>query len=136
MTKQKKTWVVNPSHPKAGVPELTKKKLASLASELIEKDLKPRYVKRRRKNEKFNYITDIYTKWNRNYFYFCAKYRSPESEESPSEFELKFARMEYLSTGKYVLAYQRHNGKWWETDRNISQSKAIQLVSEGGLFVP
>lgn len=108
----------------------------SLASEFIEEELRPRYVKRRRKNEKFNYLTDIYTKWSRNFFYFCAQYCSPDTDDMRSRFEMKFARLEYLSTGKYILSYQRHNGQWWETDRNISQSKAFQIIEEGGLFIP
>ncbi len=136
MAKQEKTWAANPKRPKSTVPELTRKRLTSLASELIEEELRTRYVKRRRKNEKFSYLVDIYTKWSRNFFDFCALYRSPDPDDRPSEFEMKFARLEYLSTGKYILSYQRHNGQWWETDRNISQSKALQIINEGGLFIP
>ena len=111
-------------------------RLTSLATELIDKELKKRYVKHRLKNQNFNYIADIYTKWSRNCFYFCAEYRSPDPDDRPSTFEMKFARLEYLSTGKYILSYMRHNGKWWETDRNISASKALEIISEGGLFIP
>ena len=136
MAKPAKTWVVNSKRPKSAVPELVKKRLANLASELIEKELRARYVKRRHKNEKYNYLADIYTKWSRNFFYFCATYRSPEQGAMPQEFEMKFARLEYLGTGKYNLSYQRHNGQWWETDRNVSQARAFQLINEGGLFIP
>ncbi len=136
MATHKKTWVANPKRPKSTVPEMTRKRLANLADKLIEEELRPCYVKRRRKNEKFSYIADIYTKWSRNFLYFCAEYRPPEPDTVPSKFEMKFARLEYLNTGKYILAYQRHNGQWWETHRNISQGEALQVIGEGGLFVP
>lgn len=136
MTKQKKTWVVNPRSTKSTVPELTKERLTKLAGALIDEVLRPTYVKRRRKNEKFNYLANIYTKWSKNFFYFCAEYRSPDPEDKPSKFEMKFARLEYLSARKYVLSYQRHNGQWWETDRNISASEALKAISGGGLFMP
>ncbi len=121
MAKQKKIWGFNPKGAK--VPDSTKSKMSDLAARIIEKDLKPQYIKSRRNNKKFNYIEDIYTKWHRNFFYFCAKYISPGENSIAPEFESKFARLEYLSTGKYNLAYLRHTGQWWEVEKNISQKK-------------
>jgi len=137
MTTQQKTWVVNPkSRPKSPVPKMTKERLDKLAHELIEEEFRPRYVKQPRKNDKFNYIADIYTKWVRNCFYFCAEYRSPCLDDRSAKYEMKFARLEYLSSGKYILSYQRHNGQWWETDHNISAPKALRIISGGAWFTP
>ena len=136
MAKQLKTWALNPKQTKANVPKATKEKLTKLANKLVEEKLKLRYVERPRKNQKINYVSDIYTKWVRNFFYFCAQYQSPEHNVRVQTFETKFARLEYLATGKYILSYQRHNGKWFETDRQISQAKALQVISNGGLFMP
>lgn len=134
--RQQKTWVFNPKYPKIKVPDLVKKRVSTLADKLIDEDLRPSHVKRRRKNEKFNYIIDIYTKWVGNYFYFCALYKVPDPKASISEFEMKFARLQYTSNGRYFLAYHRHTGQWWETDKNISIARALETIKEGGPFTP
>lgn len=83
---------------------MIKERLGKLAHELIEEEFRPHYVKQPRKNDKFNYIADIYTKWVRNGFYFFAEYRSPCLENRSAKYEVKFARLEYLSSGKTAFA--------------------------------
>jgi len=65
------------SPPKPKVSGIVKVELEAKATELIDAVLKPEHIKSPPKNAKWNYIVDLYTKWHRNYFYFCAKYACP-----------------------------------------------------------
>jgi len=71
-----KTWIYSPPKPK--ITDAVKKRLETKATELISTVLKPEHIKPPPKNARWNYIVDIYTKWNRNYFYFCARYAYPD----------------------------------------------------------
>ena len=76
MTKMRKTWVYSPPKPpKPKVPETVKTELETKATELVNAVLKPTHIKPPRKNTRWNYIVDIYTKWHRSYFYI--QYFSP-----------------------------------------------------------
>jgi hypothetical protein len=90
---RQKMWVYSP--PKLKVPDSVKAELGKKATELINTVLKPEHVKPPPKNAKWNYIVDIYTKWHRNYFYFCAKYACPGPNALSPYFETGFARLEY-----------------------------------------
>ena len=78
------------------------------AVELVEAILKPRYIKPPLKNEQFNYIVDIDTRWYRNYFYFCAKCACPGPNAISSFFEVKFARLEYAGDDPFHLSFIRY----------------------------
>ncbi len=54
---------------------------------------------------------------------------------SPS-FEDKFARLEYVATDEFNLAYMRHTGKWQEIPRSISLDEALEMISDGEIFQP
>lgn len=136
MIRTKKTWAYNSKKARPKVPEKIKNKLNELSAEFIEKELKPRYISPRRKHETFNYIIDIFTKWHQNYFYFCAKYCSPDKNSLSATFNTKFARLEYLPSGKYNLCYMRHTGQWWETEKRITQNESFKQIKEGGLYLP
>lgn len=78
MAKSRKMWVFSPSkQAKPKLPNAIKENMTAKANNLIDTILKPKHVKPPSKNEKFNYIVDIYSKWSRNYFYFCSKYACP-----------------------------------------------------------
>ena len=112
-TRKKKTWVYSPPRkPKPKMPDEVKQKLQKKADEIVEKILKPEYLKPVPEQLKINHLVDIYTKWYRNYFYVCSKYKCPPGAIS-SSFESKFARMEYLDDNKFELSYMRHTGQWW-----------------------
>ena len=114
MAKSKKTWVYSPPKPpKPKVPESVKAEVEKKATELVESTLKPR-IEPPPKDERFNYLVDIYTKWHRNYFYFCGKYCSPGPHALSPYFETRFARLEYIGKDRFTLSYMRYTGKWWE----------------------
>jgi len=75
MTKMRKTWVYSPPKPpKPKVPETVKTELETKATELVNAVLKPTHIKPPRKNTRWNYIVDIYTKWHRSYFYYSTSH--------------------------------------------------------------
>jgi hypothetical protein len=135
MSSRQKTWVYNPKTDKPNVPEVIKQKIETLANQLVKDQLKERYVEKKPK-KKINYIVDVYTKWHKNCFYFCAKYCSQSEYAMAPFFEIKFARMEYKGKNKYNLAYMRHTGQWWELEREISLNKAVKLIENGGHYSP
>lgn len=133
MATKHKTWVFTRKSLKEKPSEGTKTRHMKLADNFIQNELKPQYVKRPPKNNQFNYIVDIYTRWRQNSLFFCAKYRSPDGDV---EFECKSARLERLKTGKFDLAYFRHTGKWWVTDGNLPINNALELIEKSGPFEP
>ena len=115
MARNEKRWFFSPSRaPKPKVPELVKIEVKQVCDELVESVLKPRNIDPDTKEERFNYIVDIFTKWYRNYFYFYAKYHSPGPNAIEPFFETKFARMEYVGRDGFNLSYMRHTTKWFE----------------------
>ncbi len=78
MANRQRRWVYSPPRqPKPKVPDAVKAEVAAKAGALIETALKPSHLKPPPEDMHFNYLVDIYTKWYRNYFYFCSKYRCP-----------------------------------------------------------
>jgi hypothetical protein len=138
MIKRQKMWVYSPPKPpKLKVPDILKARVASSAAGLVNTYLKPTHIKPPRKNTRWNYIVDIYTKWHRNCFYFCAKYASPGSNALTPFFGTRFARMEYKEgRGRFNLSYMRHTGKWLEIYRDLSLDQCLEFIKDGGLFLP
>jgi len=126
MSKRQKTWVYNPPKPK--VPEATKAEVEAKATELVNTVLKPAHIKPPRKNQQFNYITDIYTKWYRSYFYFCATYACPGPYALSPTFESKFARMEYVKGQRFNLSYMRHTGEWLEIYQDLTLDQCLAII--------
>lgn len=83
------------------------------AANLIETVLKPKHVVPQKKDEQFNYITDIGVKWYRNNFYVFLIYACPSPNALAPTFETMFARMEPLGGGKFALYAMRYTGKEW-----------------------
>jgi len=76
--------------------------------------------------QKFNHCVDIVSNWRGNYFYIKQKYATPEN----SYFEVGLARVTFLGTNSFSLAYFRHTGKWfplWMYE-NISLEEAKKAV--------
>ncbi len=112
-TRRKKTWVYSPPRkPKPKVPDDIKSDVQKKGDEIVENIFKPEYVKPLPKTHELNHLIDIYTKWYRNYFYFCSTYACSLDALS-SSFESKCARLEYLGENTFELSYMRHTGQWW-----------------------
>jgi hypothetical protein len=103
---------------------------------LVDSVLKPNQVKPPPAEEDWNYIVDIYTKWYRGYFYFCAKYRVPGPNAISPFFEAKFTRMEYVGNNRFTLAYIRHTEKWLEIFTDLSVDQCLESVKDVPVFFP
>jgi len=135
MAKKEKRWIYDPrSAPKPKVPESIKVEVKGVCDELVESVLKPRSIDPDPQEERFNYIVDIFTKWYRNYFYFCAKYRCPGPNAIEPFFETKFARMEYVDRDRFNLSYMRHTGKRWEVYPDMFLDECIETIRDDPLF--
>ncbi len=105
MVKRQKVWMYKPTREsKPKVPDIIKNNLKIKADNFIETILKPKHIKPPPKDETFNYLVDIYSKWYQHYFYFIGKYRSPGPYAISPFFEDKFARLEYLNNGHFNLS--------------------------------
>ena len=137
MTKEKRRWVDSPQKPSAGqVPASLKAEVQRKAEQLIEETLKPRHLKPPPTDSDFNYIADIYTKWYRHYFFFCAKYCSPDPYAIAPDFETKFARLEYTGHNNLSLSFMRHTGEWIEIYSDLSVDQCLDAIRDDPLFQP
>ena len=134
MTKKQKRWIHSPSKPK--VPESMKASVKAKADEWVDNVLKPQSIIPPSDDMMLNYVVDIYTKWYRHYFYFCAKYANPRPEAISPHFETKFARLEYAAEDRYHLSYMRHTDKWWEVYRDLSLAECLKVIEDDPLFMP
>ena len=133
----KKSWQVMPAKQiKPTTPSSTQSLLKEKADKLIEDIIKPKHVQSASITNDHNYIADIYSKWYRNNFYFCAIYNSPSANAIYPSFETKFARMEYVADNTFNLAYMRYTGKWFEVSQAISMDECLKLIEEDLIFMP
>ena len=137
MASKRKTWAPDPRRTtKPQVPDTTKRILKEKADEIIENVLKPEHIKPPPTDNNFNYLVDIYSKWYRNYFYFCAKYNCPGLNAISPSFETKFARMEYVGNERFNLSYMRHTEQWWEIYQELPMLECLKLIAEEPNFMP
>jgi hypothetical protein len=120
----------------AKVPEHVKVELEQKANTLVETALKPAHVKPPPEDARFNYIVDIYTKWYRNYFYFCAKYHVPGPDAIEPSFEAKFARMEYTGNDRFALSFMRYTKQWVELYIDLSMDECLSAIQDEPFFTP
>jgi hypothetical protein len=133
----KKTWGPRPPRKlKYKVPESVKAHVQTKADHLIQSTLKPKHIEPPPKDARFNYIVDIYSKWYRSYFYFCATYRCPFPNRISEFFESRFARLEYLGNETFSLSYMRHTGQWIELFTNLSLDECLESISSEPHYSP
>jgi len=137
MKKGQKVWFFKPEKPpKPQVPENVTVEVETKARDLIESFLKPEYIKTPREDKPYNYIAQIYAKWYRNYFHFCASYHSPGPHAISPFFETKFARLEYAGNGLFNLSYMRHTEQWLEIYTGLSLDECLAAVKDDPHFLP
>jgi hypothetical protein len=137
MAIKRKTWMpASPKRTKPQAPDSIKLILKEKADEIIENILKPEHIKPPPTDNDFNYLVDIYSKWYRNYFYFCARYNCPSPNAISPSFETKFARMEYVGNERFNLSYMRHTEQWWEIYQELPMLECLKLIAEEPHFMP
>ncbi len=129
----RKTWRYNPKKIKEPKPELSeelKRDIKAKADVIVETVFKPEYLSPVSQEEQsLNQLFDIYTKWYRNAFYFCSKYKCPPNATAPF-FESKFVKFEYLGDDKFQYSYMRHTGKWYPTSVITLEECLERVTSE------
>ncbi len=125
---RKKVWMwVPPKRTKYQVPEEIKRQVEEKAENLVQPPPE---------DEEFNYIVDIYTKWHRSFFYFCARYRCPGPNRISEFFESRFARLEYVGNERFNLSYMRYTGQWIELLTGISLDDCLEEIRINPLYFP
>jgi hypothetical protein len=127
------TWAPGPQE-KAKVPDALKKEVQTKANELVERVLKPAYLKPPPENVDWNYPIDIGTKWQGSFFYFGSTWASPGPNRIAPTFEQRFARMEYVGNQQFNLAYFRHTGKWCVIGSGLTLDDCLEMIGGGGPF--
>jgi hypothetical protein len=126
--------------PKLAVPAAMKTELELKAQQLIAQHLKPNIIKPPPEdpqfNYLFNYLTDIWTKWYRSYFYFCGTFASPGPYALSPTFEDRFVCMGDVGNDNFSLAYMRYTGQWIELYPELSIDACLDLVRDDPLFFP
>jgi hypothetical protein len=102
----------------------------------VEEVLKPQHIQPPPKDERFNYLVDIYTKWHQSYFYFCATYHSPGPNAISPSFETRFARLAFVGNNRFDLSYMRHTGQWWELYSGLTLNEALAAIRDEPHFTP
>ena len=129
-------WIYSPPKPvKPKIPLDLKAEVTGKAEELLN-ELKKQHIKKPPKGYKWNYIVDLYTKWFRGYFYFCAKYACPGPNAISPFFETRFARMEYVGGKRFNLSFMRHTGEWIELKQWLTVEKCLEAVKSDGFYNP
>ncbi len=133
----RKQWVVSSSSKaKPKIADAIKKELTDKANALIENVIKPNHISPPPTDNDFNYLVDIYSKWYRNYFYFCSTYNCPHPNAIAPSFDIKWARMEYVGEDKFNVSYMRHTDKWAEVYQEISMLDSLKAITEEPYFAP
>lgn len=134
---KKKIWASgNLENPKHKVPENFKMHVQEKSNFFIESELKREHIKPPPKDEIFNYIVDIYSKWYKSYFYFYAKYHCSARNSISDFFEIGVARLEYVGNEHFNLSYMRHTGQWQELYSDLSLDECLENIRNDPHFFP
>ena len=133
----KKRWVYSPSKaPKPKIPPALKTQVQQAFDQLIETELKPKYIKPPPTDHEFNYLVDIFSKWYRSYFYICGTYHCPSPQAISPSFETRYARFEYAGNEQFNVAYMRHTGQWWPIFEGFSLAECLEETRTNPLLHP
>jgi len=133
--KQKKRWVLSPGKkPKTKLSDLKKAEIEKRCQPLVEQ-FKQQYVKEN-PDKRYNYLTDVYSKWRGNYLYFCQKFKSENPAMIQPEFEENFVRLEYVENDNFKFSYFRHTGQWFPVAYNLTLNDCLEMIAENPNFHP
>jgi len=136
MAKARKMWVFSPpKKPAPKMPPNVKDEVETKASELVTQ-LKLTRIQAPPAADalQHNYVTDIYTKWYRHYFYVCAKYCVPGPNALVPFFEVKLARLEYMEPNSFDLSFMRYTGEWVLLHSNLTLDDCLTSIREESCF--
>jgi hypothetical protein len=134
--KPHRRWVASTPRKPAPppVPEALKLRLKQAADRLVAEVLAPRYVKQGPEHPGYNYVVEVFTRWYRSWFYFCANWKASSPHARPDGFETRFARLEYAGGDCFDLAFMRYTGEWITVYRSVDADAALALVRDDAYF--
>jgi len=133
---KKYTWAPTKKRSNPKIPDGIKKEVKQKADTLINRVLKLKYIEPPPEDNDLNYLVDIFSRWYRAYFYFCAKYNCPSPNAMSPSFISNFARLEYVDRARFNLAYMRHTCQWFEIGFDLSLDQCLDEIENGPHFVP
>ena len=128
-----KVWIYDPHTPKKTISDRAKVRVQSACDQFLEKYLRPRFVcPFSAKNKKEPQCIDIGWKQRGNFIYFKAIYKDMRRNAMLEEYDYPLARLEYMDTNLFNLAYFRHTGEWWTIThgRGNSLSECLDLIQK------
>ena len=135
MNKNKKRWVFSPKKQlNAKLSESEKESIQEYFQPLVHA-FKKKCVKKNPDKE-FNYVIDVYSKWNQNNFYLCEKYKSEQINRIADEFEAKVVRLKYVGKDCFDFSYFRHTGQWHLVVEGISLKEYQEMILSNPNFQP
>jgi hypothetical protein len=84
----------------------------------------------------FNYPVDIIGRWRGSTFTIFQRYRSGYPHNLGEEFDAPFARLDWISPGRFDLMWHRHTGKWHRLHQGLPLHQAIATLKADGLLHP
>jgi len=122
--KTQKRWeFTSPKPEKPTLSEAEKLRTETQCQAFIQR-MKPIWVQP--PNENWGYVSDVYGKWYRSYYYFCALYKYHSLDALQPEKEMKFTRLEYAGPDQFHMAYFRHTGQFWRYLPTLAWSRACR----------
>jgi len=134
MAKKKYGWV-HTTNKTIGKPTPSDKQEVETFFQPLIEQFKKQFIKEKASGP-FDYITDIYPKWYRSYFYLCAKYKSEHPNRIQDEYEEKFARLTFIKQGVFDIAYFRHTGQWFPIGENLGLEKCREMILSNPVLHP
>jgi hypothetical protein len=67
--------------------------------------------------------------------YFFATYKSYGKNAISPSFDVKFARLIYVSENKFNLSYMRHNKRWFELNAGLTGQEYCDAIKNEPYFV-
>ncbi len=116
-------------------PEHEKETIGRACEAFIADVLKPRFLPEIRPTT-FNYCVDIFGKWHGGKYRFIQRFRSDAPEAIEPEFDVPFARLEYVARDRFNLSYFRHTGQWWTVYRGVTLAEALGVLETEAIFHP
>jgi hypothetical protein len=120
---------------RGALSETEKAAITAACQRLIDEVLKPRFLPVIRPSE-FNYPVDICGKWHGTRYRFIQRYRSGFPENLGEEFDAPFARLDWISPGRFDLQWHRHTGEWFCLHRGLSLAEALNTIIADALLHP
>jgi hypothetical protein len=117
-------------------PTAEKAVITTACDKFVLEVLKPCFLPCIRPSATLNYPVDIYGKWHGGRYRFIERFRSDGPDAIEPEFEVAFARLDYLAPDRFDVMWRRHTGQWWRLYHSVSRAEALRCVEQDGHLHP